>query len=47
MYVTLLPPPSVESIFERFYPFTHTTLLSVPPLSTVVKRFRFDSRGRS
>ena len=39
MYVILLTPRRVASFFERFSPFTHTTFLSVPPLSTVVNRF--------
>ena len=47
MYVILLTPRRVASFIERFSPFTHTTLLSVPPLSTIVNRFRFDSRDRS
>ena len=47
MYVILLTPRRVASFFERFSPLTHTTLLSVPFLSTVVNRFRFDSWGRS
>ena len=41
----LLTPRRVASFFKGSLLFTHTTLSSVPPLSTVVDRFRFDSRG--
>ena len=47
MYVISLTPRRAASFFERFSPFTHTTHFSVPPLSTIVNRFRFDSWGRS